>query len=116
MTSLVPLTFRQLNDEVVRVTIVPDDPSESLLPVTLLMFYLKPNVCTSDADSTVTILTSANPTQIQITTHTAAQIIADVHVPSSALSVPYPRVWRIDAMIGSSRRTAVYGSVALIDL
>jgi hypothetical protein len=116
MPSLVPLTLRQLNDEIVRVTIVPDDPSESLLPVTLLMFYMKSNACVADSDSSVLLLTSVDPAQIHINTHTASQMIVDVNVPSSALIAPYPRVWRIDAHIGASHRTAVYGPVTLIDL
>jgi hypothetical protein len=116
MPSLVPLTLRQSNDETVHVTIVPDDPSESLVPVTLLMFYLKDDVCTSDIATSTLKLTSANPAQINITTHTATQIICDVYIPASSLATPYPRVWRIDAYIGTSHRTAVYGPVALIDL
>lgn len=116
MSSLVPITLRQSNDEILRVTIVPDDPSESLLPVTLLLFYMKPSACTADTDSTVLLLTSANPTHMQITTHTASQMIVDVSIPSSALIAPYPRAWRIDAYIGASHRTAVYGPVTLIDL
>lgn len=116
MPSLVPLTLRQSNDETVRVTIVPDDPSESLTPVTSLVFYLKDGVCASDSDTNTLVRTSASPTQISITTHTATQIIADVYIPALSLANPYPRAWRIDAYIGTSHRTAMYGPVTLIDL
>lgn len=116
MPSLVPLTLRQSNDETIHVTIVPDDLSESLMPVTSLVFYLKDDVCTSDTATSTLMRTSTNPAQINITTHTATQIIADVYIPALSLATPYPRVWRIDAYIGTSHRTAVYGPVTLIDL
>lgn len=116
MPSLVPLTLRQSNDETVRVTIVPDDPSESLLSVTSLMFYLKDDVCASDSDTNTLTRSSADPSQISITTHTATQIVAEVYIPALSLANPYPHAWRIDVYIGTSHRTAMYGPVTLIDL
>jgi hypothetical protein len=116
MPSLVPLTLRQSNDETVRMTIVPDDPSESLLPVTSIKFYLKDSACASDSDTSTLVLTSANPLQINITTHTATLITAEAYIPASALTNPYGRWWRVDAYIGTTHRTALYGPVTVIDL
>lgn len=116
MPALVPLTLRQSNDETIRVIIVPDDPSDSLLPITSLIFYLKDDVCTADTDTSTLKLTSTNPAQISIITHTATQIVCDIYMPSSSLATPYPRAWRIDAYVGALHRTAVYGPVTLVDL
>lgn len=116
MPSVVPLTLRQSNDERIRVTITPDDPSDSLAPVTSLSFYLKDDACASDSDTNTLLRTSASPTQINITTHTATQIVAEVYIPAASLATPYPRVWRIDAYVGATHRTAAYGPVTVVDL
>jgi hypothetical protein len=116
MATLVPLTMHQSNDEVIDVVITPVVPTDDLSLVTSLRFYLKPDVCTSDTDAAVTVLTSAVPAQITITAQTAAQIDATVYVPSASLLDPYSRVWRIDAYSGTTHRTALYGPATVIDL
>lgn len=116
MATLVPLTMHQNNDEILKLVITPIDPTDDLTLVTSLRFYLKPDQCTIDTDSTVTVLTSANPAQITITAQTAAQIAATVYVPAASLSEPYSRWWRVDAYVGTARRTAMYGHVTVVDL
>lgn len=116
MPTIAPITLRQDNDEVLLLTIVPDDPTDDLTPITLLKLIMKADVCVSDADTSNLVLTSANPTQISITSHTAAQILATAWIPASALAAPYSRVWRVDAYVGTTKRTALYGPVTLVDL
>lgn len=116
MATLVPLTMSEDNDEVLDLVITPVVPTDDLSLVTVLKFYLKPDVCTADTDSTATVLTSAVPAQITITAHTAAQINATVYIPAASLADPYPRVWRVDAYSGTAHRTAMYGPVTVIDL
>jgi hypothetical protein len=116
MPTLVPLTMCQGNDETIDLVITPVVPTDDLSLVTSLRFYLKPDACTVDTDTTVTVLTSAVPAQITITAQTATQIDATVYVPAASLVDPYPRVWRVDAYSGATHRTAMYGPVTVIDL
>lgn len=116
MATLVPLTMHQGNDEVIDLVITPIDPTDDLTLITSLRFYLKPDACTADTDTTVTVLTSAVPAQITITTQIPTQIDATVYVPAASLADPYPRVWRVDAYAGATHRTAMYGPVTIIDL
>lgn len=112
-----PITLREGNDETLRMTITPDDPSEDLTAVTAVEVYLKTSRCVSDSDPSTLLLSSTNPTQVQITTHTAAQIVALAHIPGTALTPPYERFWRADGLgSGGARRTAMYGAVTVVDL
>ena len=116
MATQVPLTLHQNNDEIIDLVITPVVPTDDLSLVTQLRFYLKPDQCTADTASTVTVLTSAAPTQITITAQSAAQIAATVYVPAASLVEPYNRWWRVDAYVGTARRTALYGHVTVVDL
>lgn len=116
MSSRVALEFRQNNDEIVDLVITPSSTSDDLSLVTQLVFVLKPDQCTSDIDPITVTLTSADPTQIVITSQTAAQIEATVYITATSLAVPYDRWWRVDAYVGTSKRTAMYGPVTVIDL
>lgn len=116
MAARVPLTMCQGNDEIIDVAITPVALADDLSLITSLKFYLKPDACTSDADTSVTVLTSAIPTQIVITHQTSMEIDATVYVPAASLADPYSRVWRIDAYAGTAHRTAMYGPVTIIDM
>jgi len=116
MATLANLTLCQSNDDNVDLVITPVSATDDLSLVTDLVFLLKPDACTGDTDSTVTRLSTSDPTQIVITTQTAALIEATVYVPASATAEPYQRVWRVDAYIGTTHRTALYGTVTVIDL
>ena len=116
MATRVPLTMRERNDEVLKLTITPDDPAESLAGVTALALYLKPDNCADDDDIGVLVLTSADPTQITIDTHTSDEITATAYIPASALHGAYQRVWRTDAHSASASRTALYGPVTVVAL
>lgn len=116
MASVVALTLHQSNDEIVDLVITPAVVGDDLSLVTSLVFILKPDQCTADTASTATRLTSAVPAQITITAQSAAQISASVYVPASALLDPYSRWWRVDAYVGLTHRTAMYGPVTVVDL
>jgi len=116
MPSNVLLTLRQSNDEIIDVVITPNSALDDLSLVTQLVAVLKPDQCTTDTDASTLTLTSNDPTQIVITAQTALSISATVYVPASALLVPYNRWWRLDAYVGTLKRTALYGLVTLIDL
>lgn len=116
MTTQVNLVMRQGNDETIQMTIFPSDPSENMLLVSGLRTYLKSSSCAGDSDADTLVLTTANPTQMIIVSHTSAQIVAEAFVPASYLAQPYPRTWRVDAHVGSTHRTAMYGDVSIVDL
>lgn len=113
MPTLVPLVMREHNDEVIRMTIVPDDPSESLLSVSQLLVYLKDDACTSDSATSTVVLSTVDPTEVVIISQTAAQIVAEAFIPSATIATPYPRIWRVDVYIGAFHRTALYGPVTI---
>lgn len=116
MSTRADLVFRQANDETIRMTIVPDDPAENMLLVSSLRTYVKASSCDADSDANTLVLTTANPAQMVIVSHTATQIVAEAFVPASYLAKPYDRIWRVDAHVGSTHRTAVYGAVSIVDL
>jgi len=116
MSTQQDLILHQNNDEVINLTITTSNLAEDLSLVTQLRFYLKPDRCTADTDSSVTILTSTNVSQISITSQSATQIVAVVYIPAAVLVDPYTRWWRIDAYVGAMKRTALYGQATVIDL
>lgn len=116
MADLRPITLHEGNDETLLLTITPEDPAESLLPVTSLELYLKADPCVADTAPGVLKLTTANPAQMTITAHTAAQIIALAFIPAAALAAPYRRFWHVDGLVGVLRRSAMYGPVTVVDL
>lgn len=116
MATRIALILHQGNDEIINVVVTPAASGDDLSLVDLLTFRLKPDACTSDTDASVTTLTSAAPAQITITAQTSTQIDATIYVPAASLADPYPRVWRVDAHVGATHRTAVYGPVTIVDL
>jgi hypothetical protein len=116
MSTLVPVVLRQGNDEVLRMTIIPDDPLDDLTHVTLLVLIMKDDACTADSDASVLTLDSGNPAEIAINEQIADRIVATAYIPAAALSEPYGRVWRVDAYVGTKHRTALYGPVTVVDL
>ena len=116
MATMAPLTLNQDNDEVIDLVITPVAATDDLSLVTELEFYLKPSQCTADTDAAVTVLTSSDPAQITITPQSSTQIVAIVYVPAASLLEPYDRWWRVDAYVGTTRRTAMYGPVTVVDL
>lgn len=113
MPTLVNLTLHENNDETVAVTIIPA-AGGSLAGVTGLEFVLKPSTCESDADDNALILTVGSG--ITITAQTPDLITATIQIPGTALAETYGRVWRLDALTGTARRTALHGSVTVVDL
>lgn len=116
MSALVPLTLHQGNAETVAITITRSDPTDDLTLITSLRLVLKPDQCTADTATTAVVLTTANPAQMVIISQVAAQITAEAYIPATALTDPYSRWWRVDAYIGLTYRTAIYGPVTVLDL
>ena len=112
-----PITLRERNDEILLLTITPEVAGDDLTAVDTVEVYLKTSSCSSDSDSTTLLLSSTDPTQVQIITQTAAEITARAFVPASALIGPYERFWRTDGLTSAGRRrTAMYGPVTVTDL
>lgn len=117
MATKADITLVENNDQIIAVTISPDDPGDDLTDVTGLELYLKTNPTFADDDPTTLVLTSADSSEISIDTQTATSITARAFVPASALVDPYDRFWHLDAIgAASSRRTALYGAVDVINL
>lgn len=116
MATRTALELHQGNSEVLEITITPDDVAEDLTAVTRLACYIKASPCVADSDSTTIALTTDDPTQVLITVQTAAQIVATVTIPYTSLAEPYYRWWHIEAFVGTTRRTAMYGPVTVVDL
>jgi hypothetical protein len=115
VAALIALTLHENNDETVVVTLTPVG-DDDLSTVDAVQFVMKPDSCESDDDDDALVLTSVVPDEITITAQSAQQITAEVYVPAAALQGPYGRTWRLDALTGDLRRTALYGPVTVIDL
>lgn len=114
MADNVPLTLVEGNDETISFSIVPETAGDDLTGVASLRLVLKAEGCDDDADAEV-VLTTADPTEMVILTHTATQITGEAYLP--ALTEPYRRLYRIDAITSAgSVRTALYGRVTVTNL
>ena len=107
--------MREDNDEIVDITLTAVG-SANLAAVTSLVMILKPSVCDGDTGDGVLTLTSASADQILITSQTTTTLTATAFVPRTYLAAPYERAWRLDLISGSTRHTALYGSITVIDL
>lgn len=116
MTTLQDITLHQGNTEQLLLTITRVDPTEDLTLITGLTVIIKDDPCVTDTATGVTTLTSANPAQITITTQTSSQITATAYLPATLTASPYNRWWRCDAHVGTAYRTAIYGTVTVVDL
>lgn len=117
MALNVPLTLVENNDQVIAMTITPEDSGDDLTDVTGLELYLKTSPSFADSDPTTLILTSADASEIDIDTQTATEITARAFVPATAVVDPYNRFWHLDAIgVGDTRRTAFYGNVDVINV
>lgn len=117
MARNVPLELVENNDQVIAVSITPEEGTEDLSAVTLLELYLKTAPSYTDNDPSTFVLTSADVAEIEIDTQTAQEITARAFIPRIAVVAPYNRFWHFDA-IGASgtRRTAFYGKVDVINV
>jgi len=106
-----PITVTEGNDETVELTIT----GPGLDDVESLEFVLKDDACADDADGLT--LSTANADEMVITAQTAEEITVEVYLPGTALTEPYPRVYRLDALgSGGDRRTALYGVVTVVNV
>lgn len=114
MADRVALTLHEGNDETLLLTIVREVDTDDLTTITALELFLKYDSC--DADDAVTTLELTTGSGITITSQTAAQILATAVIPATALSGSFDRFWRVDGLVGSARRTAMYGPVTVVNL
>ena len=114
MADRVALTLHEGNDETLLLTIDREVDTDDLTVITSLELFLKYDACDEDdADTTVQLTTGAG---ITITAQSAAQILATASIPASALVGSFERFWRVDGLVGSARRTAMYGPVQVVNL
>lgn len=107
------LTLREGDDETIALTITPADASDDLTGVQSITVVFKPDACTSDDDPDSLVLTAPDVT---ILDQAPDEITATVSVSASYLAEPYDRVWRVYTVgLSGERRTAIYGSVTVLD-
>lgn len=116
MATQVDLTLHQSNNETIAITITTANAGADLSGIDGLEVVIKPDACTADNDEHTLMLTTASAEEVVILSETTSQVTAEAYVPGTYLDEPYDRVWRVDA-IGSTgeRRTALYGSVTVLD-
>lgn len=110
------LTLRERNDETIAMTITAGVDGYDLATVTVVEFYLKIDPCYGDDDLTTVLLSSSDAAQVVITAQDATTIEATVQVPAAALAGSYDRFYRLDAMVGALRHTALFGTVTVVEL
>jgi hypothetical protein len=110
------LTLIEGNDQTVAFTITPRTAGDDLTGVARVEVIFKPDSCTTDDSDYALVLTSSNAAQVTLLTQAADEITAEAYLPASYLAEPYDRVWRVDAVgVSGERRTAIHGSVTVID-
>lgn len=114
MANQSDLALNENNDETVNVTITTNQPTPgTVLNLTgaSLEAFLKVSPSTSDTDPGT--WKGVSPTDITITD--AANGKASVVIPGSAVTAS-KGWWRLDVILSSKRKTAVYGTVTVKDL
>lgn len=108
------LVLLQRNDETVRLAITQDDTGDpqDLTGVTVEVF-IKPNAETDDTDDAVTVLSTADSGIV--IDPPAAEGIAVLTVPAELTAVAGESWWRVDCVVGDSRKTAMYGPFVVRD-
>lgn len=109
-TPNVNLTLYERNDETVDHTVTQDGAPFDLTGKTL-EFVLKTR--TQDLDSAGVILTD---TDGDITVTDPAGGLATTSISSENLATPGNKVWRLDVLDGTDRKTAVFGKITVVDL
>lgn len=115
MASNQPISLNENNDEAIKVVITTNVPSVGTpldLTTMTLEAYLKPNASTADTDPAVWKGTSGGG---QITVTDAPNGKATISVPASAV-VLTQAWWRCDVLSGGLRKTAVYGTLSVVNL
>lgn len=115
MATSQAITLNENNDENVKVIVttnVPTDGTVLDISAKTVEAYLKPNKATADTD----------PAVWKGSTATTGVTITDGPNGKCTVSVPAASVlttmgwWRVDVLSGALRKTAVYGTVTVVDL
>jgi len=109
------ISLNEKNDENVKVTITTNVPTDgTILDITgkTIEAFLKPSKATDDADGAVW----------KGSTATTGVTITDAPNGKCTVSIPAASVlttmgwWRVDVLSGGLRKTAIYGTVTVVDL
>lgn len=116
MPTELNLTLAEGNDETIDITVTASDGVSDLTGIDAIEVVFKPDGCADDDDGYALVLNSTDVTKALILAQSADSLTAEAYVPGTYLDEPYDRVWRVDT-IGSTgeRRTAIYGSVTVIN-
>ncbi|MFC3454001.1 hypothetical protein [Amycolatopsis speibonae] len=115
MATNQPITLNENNDENVKVTIttnVPTDGTTLDLTGKTVEAYLKPTKASADNDAAAWKGSTAT-TGVTITD--AANGKATVSIPAANITTTQGW-WRVDVLSSGLRKTAVYGTVTVVDL
>lgn len=111
MSNWVNLVLHEDSDEVI-VAELTALPGSSLLDIEALEFVMKQGACAPDSDPySLTLSTTAGG--VSIVAQSSGSLTAEIAVPAAALADPYERAWRLDALTGTSRRTALHGYITV---
>ncbi|TQN26080.1 hypothetical protein FHX37_4618 [Haloactinospora alba] len=114
MATVQDLTLYEGNDETVSLAVTDaDEQSAYDLTDAELDMILKPNADTAD-DADETIVLSTRTGEITVTDAPAGLATATVNRPHLAESGR--RAWRLDVIRPGTRRTAVYGTLHVVNL
>jgi hypothetical protein len=115
MATQVNLTLYEANTENINVTITTNVPAPGTalnLTGMTLEAYVKAAASTPDSDGGVWKGTTGLG-DIVVTNVALGQVT--VYIPGAAVT-PTKGWWRVDVLAGSSRKTAVYGMLTVVDL
>jgi hypothetical protein len=107
------LVLLQRNNETVRLDITQDDTGtpQDLTGVTVEV-YVKPNAETDDTDDAVTLLSTPGDIVID---PPGTDGIAILTIPAEVTAAAGESWWRADCIVGTSRKTAMYGPFIVRD-
>lgn len=115
MATSQAISLNENNDENVKVTIttnVPTDGTALDLTGKTVEAYLKPSKATADSDPAVWKGSTATS---GVTVTDAANGKATVSIPAASITTTQAW-WRVDVLSGGLRKTAIYGTVTVVDL
>lgn len=110
--TYVELELLQGNDEIVEHTVSTVTGPLDLTMASAIEMFIKPSKATADTDPSVTKLTLGGG----ITIVDASAGRCDAAVPAGALATAGVRWWRLDLVVSSDRKTAMFGPVLIRDL
>lgn len=109
------ISLNESNDENIKVTITTNVPTDgTVLDLTgkTVEAFLKPSKATADGDGAVWKGSSAT-TGVTVTDAVNGKCTVSVPAASVLTTMTW---WRVDVLSGGLRKTAIYGTVTVVDL